>query len=47
MTNGLAIGIGICVIAALVLDYVFFAGSGSLFMAKKGMDFLEWIAFWR
>ncbi|MCX7299518.1 MAG: hypothetical protein NTX73_03890 [Rhodobacterales bacterium] len=47
MTNGLAYGIGTFVIAALLLDYVFFGGNGALFLAKKGMDFLEWIAFWR
>jgi hypothetical protein len=47
VTNGIAIGIGICVVGALVVDYAMFSGAGSLFMARKGMEFIEWVAFWR
>ncbi|MGX9354401.1 hypothetical protein ACS3SW_04335 [Roseobacteraceae bacterium S113] len=47
MTNQLAIWLGVCVVGALVLDLVFFGTDHILFLAKKGMELIEWMAFWR
>jgi hypothetical protein len=47
MTNSLAIGIGIVLAVGLAVDFIFFGQSGALFLARKGLDLLEWLAFWR
>ena len=47
MTNTIAIGIGVLLLAALGIDLLVSGGDGLMFLARKGLDFLEWIAFWR
>ncbi|MFP7570463.1 hypothetical protein [Marivita sp. S2033] len=47
MTNSIAIGLGILILAGIGADLVLTGGEGLLFLARKGLDLLEWIAFWR
>ena len=47
MTNGVAIGLALCIAVGLAIDYVWFDLEGSLFLARKSLALLDWIAFWR
>lgn len=47
MTNKLALYLGIIVIAALAVDAVLHGWFYSLFLAKKFVDLIEYLAFWR
>jgi hypothetical protein len=31
----------------LIGDYVMYEGANTLFLARKFVDFLDWLAFWR
>jgi hypothetical protein len=47
MTNGIAIGFVLIVGGAIAADLTLNAGSASLFMARQGLDLVQWLAFWR
>ena len=47
MTNTLAIILGILIVAAIGVDYLFFGTEHLVFLAKKFMSLIEWLAFWR
>jgi len=47
MTNRIAIVLGLVVVAVFVVDAFAFGGELPVFLGKKGLEFLEWIAFWR
>ncbi len=47
MTNKLAVILGLFILAGIVLDSTLNASQGSLFLAKKFAQLLEWVAFWR
>ncbi len=47
MTNRIAIGLGIVVIALIALDVMLFASEHLIFLGKKLFDLIEWMAFWR
>lgn len=47
MTNALAIGIVFVIAAFFVLDHYLLHLDAPLFLARKGMDLIEWLAFWR
>ncbi len=47
MTNPLAIILGSLVVLAILADVLLSGGANLLFLAKKGTDFTEWMAFWR
>lgn len=47
MTNSLAISLVILIAAALAIDYTFFDWAGSVFMAKRGIDLIQYLAIWR
>lgn len=47
MTNPIAIVLGSLVLAAIIADMMLSGGANLLFLAKKGTDFTEWMAFWR
>lgn len=47
MTNQIAIGIGIVLIVLIGLDLGFQNGDAMLFLARKLLGLLNWIAFWR
>lgn len=46
MTNALAIILALLILGGLVLDLTFDWG-GSLFLARRFTDLVEWLVFWR
>ena len=47
MSNSIAIGLGTVLLAAIFIDWAVFGTEHFLFLAKKGLDLIEWLAFWR
>ncbi|MGJ8605857.1 MAG: glyceraldehyde-3-phosphate dehydrogenase [Marivita sp.] len=47
MTNSIAIGLGLLILGGIGIDAFLTGGDGLLFLAAKGIDLVEWIAFWR
>ena len=47
MTNKIALGLGILIFIGLSLDFHYLNWQGSLFLLKKLIDMIEWMAFWR
>ena len=47
MTNKIALWLGALIVAGFVLDQVLFEGSAIVFLARKLLDMIEWMAFWR
>jgi len=47
MTNTLAVGLGLLVIGGLAADQALNGGETFVFLAKKLMDLIEYLAFWR
>ena len=47
MTNKLALFLGALVLCALVFDAIVYDNSGAFFLARKLVDFIEWLKFWR
>jgi hypothetical protein len=47
MTNRIAIGLGITILTGLAIDYFLFGGDVPVFLGRRLVDVLEFIAFWR
>jgi len=47
MTNRIAIGLAIVIAGVFAVDAWAFGGTLPVFLGRKGLEFLEWIAFWR
>ncbi len=47
MTNALAIWIFALILAAVAADWYFFDGATLLYIARRGLDLIQWLAFWR
>ncbi len=47
MTNRIAIGLGLLIVLLLAYDAVRQDWAATVFLGRKGMDFIEWLAFWR
>ena len=47
MTNALALWIVALIIGFFVLDAVFLHLGAPVFLARKGLDLLDYLAFWR
>ena len=47
MTNRIAFSLALCLVVALIADIWANGGAGSLFLAKKFADMIEYLAFWR
>ncbi|MDA7426860.1 hypothetical protein PGB28_00205 [Primorskyibacter aestuariivivens] len=47
MTNRIAFFLGLFILILIGADYIFFGTEHFLFLAKKLMDLIEYIAFWR
>ena len=47
MTNKIAIGLALIVIAVFAADAFAFGGTLPVFLGKKLFVFLDWLAFWR
>lgn len=47
MTNRAALAIGLLVLAALGLDVLLFGNEHLVFLSKKLLELIDWMAFWR
>ena len=47
MTNQLALILGILLVGAILVDLIFFGAVNLVFLSKKLMELIEWLAFWR
>ena len=47
MTNKIALGLGLVILAALALDIILYGADTLVFLGKKFADLLQWVAFWR
>lgn len=47
MTNKLAIYLGVLILAVILADQIWFSGDNALFLSRKFVEFIEWLAFWR
>lgn len=47
MTNKIALSLAVVLLAAIGLDLALNDGRGVLFLARRFLDLVEWVAFWR
>lgn len=47
MTNRIAIGLGLFIAILLIADFALQNGAGSLFLARKMSELVNFLAFWR
>jgi hypothetical protein len=47
MTNRIAIILGLIILAGLLFDKVYHDSAGTVFLGRKLVVFIEYLAFWR
>ena len=47
MTNGLALALILLIAGFFALDHWVLHLDAPLFLARRGLDLIEWVAFWR
>ena len=47
MSNGLALFLATALVAFFLLDAFVLHMDAGLFLARKGLDLIQWAAFWR
>ncbi|MGB3179722.1 MAG: hypothetical protein WBC68_09530 [Albidovulum sp.] len=47
MTNWIAIALALIIVGLFVADYVWLDQASSVFLGRKFIEFIEFIAFWR
>lgn len=47
MTDRIALGLGITLLALIGLDLLFNSGSALLFLMRRFADLVEYLSFWR
>lgn len=47
MTNRIAFFLGLFILILIGLDYYLYGTRHLLFLAKKLLELIEWLAFWR
>ena len=47
MTNRIALWIGLVLLAAIIADLTLNGGAALIFLVRKFLDMIEWVAFWR
>ena len=47
MTNKIALGLGLTLLALIAGDLIFYESQHLLFLGKKLFELIEWLAFWR
>jgi len=47
LTNRIALWIGLLLLAAISADLALNGGSALVFLLRKFLDMVEWLAFWR
>ena len=46
LTNTIALWLGLLIGAAIIADLALNGGSALLFLSRKFLDLIEWVAFW-
>lgn len=47
MTNRIALGLGAAIVGLVLVDLLLFGTEHLVFLGKKILELIEWIAFWR
>lgn len=47
MTNRLALGLAGIILIALAIDYYIYDWAITLYLGRKLIELIEWLAFWR
>lgn len=47
MTNKIALGLGLTLLALIGVDLFFYGPQNLVFLGKKLFELIEWLAFWR
>jgi hypothetical protein len=47
MTDRIALIMGLIIVAAAIVDVLFYGTQHIVFLSKKLFDLTEWLAFWR
>ena len=47
LTNTIALWIGLVLVAGIIADFALNGGSATVFLVRKFLDLIEWVAFWR
>ncbi|MCX7560037.1 hypothetical protein OS190_10705 [Sulfitobacter sp. F26204] len=47
MTNLIAFILGILLVGAIAVDWAFYGTEHMIFLGKKMLELIEWVAFWR
>lgn len=47
MTNRIALVLGAIIVGLIMLDLLLFGTEHLVFLAKKLLELIEWLAFWR
>lgn len=47
MTNRIALWLGLILAAGIGADFALNNGAALFFLARKFLDLIEWVAFWR
>lgn len=47
VTNRIAIVLGAVLIALILVDVLFFSAGGIVFLGRRLLDLIDWLAFWR
>jgi hypothetical protein len=47
LTNRIALWIGLVLLAAIIADLTLNGGAALIFLMRKFLDMIEWVAFWR
>ena len=47
MTDRIALWLAAVLIGLIGADFVFTGGASLLFLARKFLDLMDWVAFWR
>lgn len=46
MTNRIALVLALVVVAVFAVDAFAFEGALPVFLGRKGLEFIDWMAFW-
>ncbi|MFK7881141.1 hypothetical protein [Roseobacter sp.] len=47
MTNSIAITLGIALLGLVIIDAIIFGSQNLVFLGKRFLELIEWLAFWR
>lgn len=47
MTNTIALCLGAAIVVAIGYDVTVHEGATLIFLGRKALDLIEWVAFWR